>query len=371
MLKVLALLLALLDSASAQVPMTGAGLATTVASVSLSCSYAPVTTATQNVAYTGATPSASGGTPGYTYSETGSLPPGFSLNTGTGVISGTDTGTGTYPGIQLIVTDSASNTANCGSSFTITVSTAACSEYTTFIARTSGTSSTEQGAYQAMICGMVTDGTWSLLDTLYIFATNTQTTALLNLVSTSYTGATNGTVSFAPDQGYTGDGSTFYIDTGWQTATGPNFTQNSASYGVYVLTSDTTFAITYMMGQDQDYYDILFQNKPSVVALISDFSSTDLAYVQTNIQGSYLVSRTGSATTALYKNGSSVATGTGTSHALFAADVFLFAANGQSGGLFPDQIAAAFTGAGLNSTQAAAVQSRINGYMTALGINVY
>ena len=87
----------------------------------VSCSYTPITTATQNVAYTGATPSASGGTPGYTYSETGSLPPGFSLNTSTGVISGTDTSTGTYSGIQMKVTDSASNTANCGSSFAIAV----------------------------------------------------------------------------------------------------------------------------------------------------------------------------------------------------------------------------------------------------------
>jgi len=91
---------------------------------SLSCSYTPVTAATYNVAYTGATPSASGGTPSYTFSNTGSLPPGFSINSSTGVISGTDTvdsSGATYPGIQVSVTDSLSNTANCGGSFTITV----------------------------------------------------------------------------------------------------------------------------------------------------------------------------------------------------------------------------------------------------------
>lgn len=92
---------------------------------SLSCSYTPITAATYNVAYTGASPSGSGGTPAYTFSQTGTLPPGFTLNTSTGVISGTDTvdsGGATYPGIQVKVTDSVSANANCGSSFTITVS---------------------------------------------------------------------------------------------------------------------------------------------------------------------------------------------------------------------------------------------------------
>ena len=61
-----------------------------------------------------------------------------------------------------------------------------CSAATTFLARTSGLSGTETTAYTTMICGMITDGTWSLFDGLYVFATNTKTTAKLNLVSTSY-----------------------------------------------------------------------------------------------------------------------------------------------------------------------------------------
>lgn len=90
----------------------------------LACTYTPVTSATYNVAYTGATPSASGGVPSYTFSETGTLPTGFTLASSTGIISGTDStdsGGATYPGIQVKVTDSASSVVNCGSSFTITV----------------------------------------------------------------------------------------------------------------------------------------------------------------------------------------------------------------------------------------------------------
>jgi hypothetical protein len=46
----------------------------------LACSYTPITSATYNVAYTGATPSASGGSPTYTFTQTGTLPTGFTIS---------------------------------------------------------------------------------------------------------------------------------------------------------------------------------------------------------------------------------------------------------------------------------------------------
>lgn len=88
----------------------------------LACSYTPVTTGTQGTAYTGATPSASGGTGSKTFSETGTLPTGLSISSSTGIISGTPSVSGTFPTIQVKVTDSVSNVANCGASFTLTIS---------------------------------------------------------------------------------------------------------------------------------------------------------------------------------------------------------------------------------------------------------
>jgi hypothetical protein len=90
--------------------------------VTLACSYTPVTTGTEGTAYTGATPSPSGGTSPYTFSETGSLPTGLSINTSTGVISGTPSVSGSFPSIQVSVADSASHTANCGAAFTLVIS---------------------------------------------------------------------------------------------------------------------------------------------------------------------------------------------------------------------------------------------------------
>ena len=51
---------------------------------------------------------------------------------------------------------------------------------TAFLARTSGLSGPETSAYTRMINGMVADGTWALLDALYVFATNNTTTANLD-----------------------------------------------------------------------------------------------------------------------------------------------------------------------------------------------
>jgi hypothetical protein len=116
-----------------------------------------------------------------------------------------------------------------------------CSQATTFLARTSGLSGTESTAYTNMICGMVADGTWSKFDALYIFATNTTTTANLNLVSTSY-GITNvsTTPTFTADVGYTTSGGTVQLNTNYNPNTnGVQFTLNSASLGVYIQTNDT------------------------------------------------------------------------------------------------------------------------------------
>ena len=123
LLSLLAALLLCTPLASAQVAQTGAGLPTPAASGALACSYTPITTATYNVAYTGATPNRTGGTPAYVFSNTGTLPTGMTISTITGVISGTDS-TDTsqlYTGIQVKVTDATITTVNCGSSFTINV----------------------------------------------------------------------------------------------------------------------------------------------------------------------------------------------------------------------------------------------------------
>lgn len=89
---------------------------------SVACASPPA--GTVGIAYTHTFP-ASGGTPPYTFAiVAGALPTGLSLNTSTGVVSGTPTTVGTFP-FTIQVTDSlgSSSTANC--SITINASTLA------------------------------------------------------------------------------------------------------------------------------------------------------------------------------------------------------------------------------------------------------
>ncbi len=93
-------------------------------SAPLSISGTPVTSATQSTAYTGFTASASGGTLPYTYSLVGSWPTGISVNSSSGVVSGTPTVSGTFASLSVRVTDGASATADLAT-FTLTVAPSA------------------------------------------------------------------------------------------------------------------------------------------------------------------------------------------------------------------------------------------------------
>jgi hypothetical protein len=76
---------------------------------------------TQGILYAGFTVSATGGVPPYAYSvQSGALPAGLSLNSATGVVSGTPTSSGTSSTIVIRVMDALGQTADLGG-FTITV----------------------------------------------------------------------------------------------------------------------------------------------------------------------------------------------------------------------------------------------------------
>ncbi len=272
-------------------------------------------------------------------------------------------------------------------------SSSGCSQATTFISRTSGLSGTETTAYTNLICGLVTDGVitgtvngansgagacGSTLDALYIFATNTTTTANLNLCGTSYGLTTTAAPSFTADQGYTGNGTTQFLSTNFNpnTATTPNYVLNSASLGAYVRTNRTTAQNYVSIGAGGTAYAYVQPLNVAATASVDMNGFSFPTFTVTTAQGFLVASRTNGSNTSVFRNASSTDLGPlgdiSTSVPIVALSIG--ALNDSSSGnldFSTDQISAAYIGAGVSGATHLLISNRINAYMTALGVNVY
>jgi hypothetical protein len=176
----------------------------------------------------------------------------------------TDLATSTTYHYAVVSTDADGHTSTSTDSTFSTSSggSGGCSQATAFLARVS-VDGTHQSAYTTLICSLVTSGVWSKLDILYIFATQNSTAGLTNLTSGTYSATATGTPTFTTNQGFT-TGTNKWIDTGFNLSTGTNFTQNSASFGVWNLTSGSSYSaalqaatayggLNYLRPNDADY----------------------------------------------------------------------------------------------------------------------
>jgi hypothetical protein len=117
-----------------------------------------------------------------------------------------------------------------------------CTQAQGFFARASGLDSIHKRAYNDLICGLVNAGIWSKLDVLYIFAAPDSTTALLNLVNSSFTATAQGSPTFTADRGYAVSATDNYVSSNYNFSTnGTNYTQDSASMGGWSAAAGSTF----------------------------------------------------------------------------------------------------------------------------------
>jgi hypothetical protein len=231
---------------------------------------------------------------------------------------------------------------------------------------------------QQLINGLIEDGIFELLDRLWVFAQPTEAEELVDLVAGATATAVN-SPTFIANQGYAGDGATSYIDSLFNPITaGGNYLQDSATAGAYVRNNRTTPDNTTVLGL-AGAGDILLS------PLGNNFGGSDFIYevnsttavgshpAETSTRASWLMTRTGAAASAAYKNGTSLDTDTASSGAITSANIFIFAFNngGTPQRFSSDQVAAVYFGAGFNDIQAANLMARLNTYMTAIGANVY
>lgn len=255
-----------------------------------------------------------------------------------------------------------------------------------FVARCNASTTlnaTHESAYRALIDGLVADGMWAKLAVLYVFASDTQTHALLNLISSSFNGTAFGTVAFTADHGFAGDGSTFYISTNWtESVNGGSLVTNSAgSFGTYVLTAADPLVVNpgSCYGSNWAYQNAFrpsFTTDHLIASNIHNISLLSATGASPNTQGMWVTSQSSGTSAKVFKNAVEVlATTAGTGQAPEIVPYAVFAqANGSGAEAFQGagiQQAAFFLGGTLTDADAANISDRLNDYMTVYGINVY
>jgi hypothetical protein len=273
--------------------------------------------------------------------------------------------------ITLTFTNSAAWTESPSSLVYTSNSAAGCAQYTALAARMDG--SQNAGAVQTLICGLVTDSTYSLFDGLYVFGTNSTTNANLNWAQNAFNLTKSGTCTFTANAGYTGDAASCVLTPNFIPLTnGVAWTANSGTVGSCVLTSRAVVQnyVSVGVSDSTNNTSSFLQNYTGTGYVGWEINGATFTHTTiSNSQGAYYATRTGSTAAALYQNGTSIATPTDASTGRAAIGVLIMAFNnaGITADWTADQVGYAFFGGGLTSGQASSIYSRLHTYLSAVG----
>jgi hypothetical protein len=218
-----------------------------------------------------------------------------------------------------------------------------------------------EASYDTMICGLVTDGVWALLDALWVPAAVNAAVGNLNLMSSSFT-LTNHGATFAANSGYTGvdQSTTVWVDTGYTPSTSKiNYAQNSAHAMGWSFTNATSTSYPSLLATyDGTNMTAIFPraNANVTFAGVNVPGSTIPNVPGSSSLGSYVAVRSGATSSLLYVSGANVPLTTQASVAstpLPTYSIYLVAENSSgtpaAGG--PYQLPAASVGGALTAAQ--------------------
>jgi hypothetical protein len=232
---------------------------------------------------------------------------------------------------------------------------------------------TYKNAVNTLVLQLKADGNWSELDRFWIHATEHQQNARISLVNPTSTAITEvNSPTWTAGQGYTGNGTTMYLNTNFNPSTsGVNYTLNSASLFSYSRTN--------LLQNSVDFGAIVGSNSSRIFprfgpdrfyAPINENLSFN-GNVNTDSRGLFSGVRAGANSTYTYKNGvlgfSRLVSNPAT---IPAANIFTFCSNnaGIPSAFSSRQIACAGLGSG--AINQATFYSAIQTFATTIGFNV-
>jgi hypothetical protein len=206
-----------------------------------------------------------------------------------------------------------------------------------------------------LVKGLKTDGLWTKLNVLHLFAAENYASANVDLVGLLVATTTANLLA----NGYYCNHSTEYVTTAFNFSSGGGgkFTQNSAHVGVWNLTDGgTTYFIVLPSTGLGAWPHIQVYTDNNCYARINDSAGGGVA--MPDCKGFLVGNRSDATTRQTYRNGVSLGTTTAASEV---------PANGTMV-VFDKYIAAVCAGASLNATEQTNYYNRMRTYMTAVGV---
>lgn len=214
-------------------------------------------------------------------------------------------------------------------------------------------------------------GSLSKLDILYLLANFNSQGARINAANVSaFTAVAVNSPAFVVDRGYTGDGLTSYLDTGFNPGDGGShaFKQNDGQMGVHVTSSSTVAAGTIAdVGITNCALNVLQAASGGLVRAMS--STGDTFAKNNNTQGAISYSRSASSGESVYSNGAFIAAKVRASAAPTNVSMYICGRN-DLGVLVAGstrQIGAVYAGSGLTDAQMLGLYNAVATYLRAVG----
>lgn len=223
------------------------------------------------------------------------------------------------------------------------------------------------------IAALKTAGIWDSLDYLHVYAAHEAQAAVINWKNPGTFNATPvSSPTFTTDRGYTGNGSSSYLNTGYNPSTAANLALNSALFGIWHLTNAASNSKVSgaRASSSSNILQMFARSATDSYRFSVNQNSTDASGSVTTSVGLTALRRSASNAISVWKNGVSATTGTTASSARPNLNIFVGALNDNgSATAFDDrQIAASFAGAALDNTKMAALYTDcLLPYMQAVG----
>lgn len=224
-----------------------------------------------------------------------------------------------------------------------------------------------------LVTTLKNDGNWNKLDRLFIFANEAQDQGLVSLVNPTSTAATAvNSPTFTADQGFTGNGTTSYVNLNYNPAINNIvLSQNSASIGLYSRTNSAIAA--YDIGNSTSSSSRFF----SIASRWSDgnnysgaFQNTETTTALANSTGLFAQIRTASNAVSTSRNGVQINSGSNVSTSPTSVNVLCccISSSGTPTYFSTRNISVAFIGSG--EINILTFYNSIQTYMTSLGTQV-